>query len=361
MAIVSPQEKKWRWRIFLIVWLTYFSYYFCRVNMSVVAAALYEDDPVGFGFTEAQMGNVFSTLTICYAIGQFVNGQLGDRFGSRNVVMVGILGSVVCNYLVGIMSQVSDDPDVVLGWITVLWGINGFFQSMGWSLMVKALAMWFPLDIRGKVMGWGGTCYQWGSAFGTAAAIFLAPTDDDTWRAAFYVPATYFLIIGIAWWFLFRNSPGSVGLPPVADHVLAEKTDAKEVQARTLKENLIATVTNKRILIVAFAFFFLDLNRYMFVNWVPSYLIARNEDNDDANLEDFKLAVKLGIHPVAGSIGAVFCGWASDRWFDGRRAPMVVIMLGINTVSSWLFSLADPTVIWLLIPIAASQEVRRGV
>jgi len=39
MAIVSPQEKKWRWRIFLIVWLTYFSCYFCRVSLATILCA----------------------------------------------------------------------------------------------------------------------------------------------------------------------------------------------------------------------------------------------------------------------------------------------------------------------------------
>ena len=72
--------KNWQFRIFGTVWITYFAYYLCRMNMSMAKTPLCET----FGWNAAEFGLIASSLTIMYAVGQFVNGQLADRFGARS-------------------------------------------------------------------------------------------------------------------------------------------------------------------------------------------------------------------------------------------------------------------------------------
>ena len=191
--------KNWRTRIFTTVWFTYFSYYLCRYNMPIAKSNLCET----FSWGIPQMGIVFSSLTVMYAIGQFVNGQLADRFGARIIASLGVLGSVVMNLAVFLAIQFISpgqiETNFALLLITLFWGANGFFQSMGWAPMVRIIAHWFPSENRGKIMGVLGTCYQLGGAFSWFLAFFLTGYYviklGGDWSAVFWVPAALFAIV----------------------------------------------------------------------------------------------------------------------------------------------------------------------
>ena len=45
-------------------------------------------------------------------------------------------------------------------------------------------------------------------------------------------------------------------------------------------------------------------------------------------LGSFGEVMKRCIHPLAGSAGAILAGWATDRFFGGRRAPVIAIAAG---------------------------------
>jgi OPA family glycerol-3-phosphate transporter-like MFS transporter len=121
-AFSKLETRYWQRRIFATVWITYFSYYLCRYNMPVAKTLLCQE----FAWNAADFGKILSALTLLYAVGQFVNGQLGDRFGARRISTFGALGSAFLNGLVflGILSAA--DNGVVrknlLGVLVVFWG-----------------------------------------------------------------------------------------------------------------------------------------------------------------------------------------------------------------------------------------------
>ena len=88
--------RRWQYRIFATVWITYFAYYLCRFNLSIVKGTLIK----GYDWSEIEVGWAFTTLALAYAFGRLVNGQLADRFGSRRIASLGVLGSVVMNLAV---------------------------------------------------------------------------------------------------------------------------------------------------------------------------------------------------------------------------------------------------------------------
>jgi sugar phosphate permease len=329
--------RHWQMRIFTTVWVTYFAYYLCRYNMPVAKTRLCET----FSWDASQIGIVFTALTVMYAIGQFVNGQLADRFGTRFIAALGVIGSVLMNiavFLTVIFCQGKfADPKRILILVATFWGINGFFQAMGWSPMVRVMAHWFPAESRGKIMGVLGTCYQFGGAFANLLAFFLVgyyvQKFGGDWRTVFLVPAVIFAVVGVFFFVMIRNYPEDVGLPPVET---AEQDHPTITRHTSLIHNVMRTLENPYLWVVAATFFMLDVNRYGFVNWLPAFVAERGSGSW------MKDMMKLCIHPLAGSAGAVFAGWATDKFFKGRRAPVIAILLVILGISSIIFPHLDP-------------------
>ena len=121
--------KHWQIRIFSTVWMTYFAFYLCRYNMPMVTGEMCD----AFSWDKSQMGIVFSSLSLMYAVGQFVNGQLADRFGSRLIASLGVLGSVSMNAAIFLLtlcfSPKTVNPRTILLLVAFFWGANGFFQA----------------------------------------------------------------------------------------------------------------------------------------------------------------------------------------------------------------------------------------
>ena len=348
--------KHWQRRVFWSVWITYFAYYLCRYNMPMAKTRLCDT----FHWDAPQIGIVFTALLAMYAVGQFVNGQLADRFGARVIASLGVAGSVLMNLAVFVVvlaaAPGSADPKTVLVLIAIFWGANGFFQAMGWSPMVRVMAHWYPAKGRGKVMGLMGTCYQFGGAFSWFLAFFLTgyfvQEWGGDWRAVFLVPAVLFAAVGVLFYLMIRNRPEDVGLPAVdVDEVSSHRSS--QSARPSIRANVIRTLKNPYLWIVAGAFFMLDLNRYGFVNWLPSFLDEQGAEQASTLMANFKEVMKRCIHPLAGSAGAIAAGWATDRFFGGRRAPVIVGLLAVLGISSILFPYLDPNNTWLVVGVVA--------
>lgn len=166
----------------------------------------------------------------------------------------------------------------------------------------------------------------------------------------FVVPSILFAAIGIVFYFVIRNEPADAGLPPLDP---PKGGPEGEPGRRTLTQNVAATLGNPTLWIVATAFFLLDLNRYGFVNWMPAYVDDHAGGSSSPLLTDFKKMMTLGIHPLAGSLGVIVAGWATDRFFGGRRAPVIAALLFVLGLASLVFAYVDPRNTAALVAITA--------
>ena len=323
----------WQRRIFLVLWITYASFYLGRVNFSVALPGIMAD----FGWTRADVGAIGTALFWAYAIGQFINGQLGDRLGARILITVGLTVSALMNPLFG-FSQ-------TLGAMIVIWAVNGYVQSMGWAPTVKTLANWFPPRVRGKMSGRLGTSYILGGAVSVALAGFIAARFG--WRATFFFPCALLLLSAVHWYLRARNSPENAGLPALEEFEgetgPSEETEVgSEDKYLGLRYTLKNSIGNGRVWLMGWGLFFVNIVRYGFLTWAPTYLFETQKAGID------KAAYSSVIFPIAGALGAVFAGWATDRWFQSRRSPVAGISLVLAGGLAWAYRFVVPVDQWLL-------------
>ena len=316
---VNLQIEHWQKKMFWLMWITYASFYLGRVNISVTLPGIMQE----FGFTKTNLGIVLSSLFAMYAIGQFINGQLGDKINSRRIITIGLISSALLNFIFGFTGG-------IIGLMVVIWGLNGYVQSMGWGPTVKAMANWFPQNIRGKISGRLGTCYILGGAIswllaGTIIRYF-------NWRFTFWIPSIIMVVIAIYWFIRARNAPEEIGLPSLEEQEEGiENTQVRKDEHIGFSKTLKITLLNPYIWFAAFGLFGLNIVRYGFMSWAPTYMFE--EQGATISLAAYKAIA----FPIAGGLGAIFAGWASDKIFKNRRAPVAFIMLILLAVFCYLF------------------------
>ena len=84
------------------------------------------------------------------------------------------------------------------------------------------------------------------------------------------------------------------------------------------------------------------------MDWAPTYMF----EVEKATIS--LAAYKALAMPLAGSIGALFAGWISDKFFKSRRAPIIVFMLTILMILTIIYpQLKHLHWIWSLVCLIA--------
>ncbi len=328
-ASLDRKYRYWRSRVFGTLFVAYGSYYLCRVNFSVALPEIQKT----LGASKAEVGAIATALYAAYAIGQVVNGQLGDRVGGRVMMLVGMLVSALMNLLFGFGHA--------LGFLIAVWAVNGYFQATGWPSIMKIMAAWFTQKERGTIMGWFSTNYQIGNVLAWLLAGYLV--EKLGWRATFWVPAAIFGVLSILVYMGTRDAPEQVGLPPVeayrgdAEQVKSEREDIYPGFRYTLRK----TFLNKWVWLLGVIYLAIDYARYGLMTWAPTFIL----EVQHAPLK--QSAFKAAILPLLGSVGSIFAGWASDKWFGARRGPISAIMLFGLAIFTYLFRIV-PGNNWVL-------------
>ena len=285
-----------------VLWLTYGSFYFCRTNISVALGGIEADPDLAFSKTE--MGLVLGALKISYAIGQLLNGQLAERFSARKLLAVGMLCSAGLNVVFGLSTG--------LYFLLFVWATNGYFQALGWPPCMRVAANWFPAERRGRRIGLVGTGYQAIGALTFVVAGFSAR--EFGWRFAFYIPAVFLTVSCVHMLFFLREEPRAGvsrgGLP-------AETGDTRPDVSGTIA----ATLTNPALWCLGLSLGLLNACRYGFLDWGIKHLLEVQDTDVGKN------AIKYAVLPLGGIAGAYISGWATDRLFGGRRAPVTAFLL----------------------------------
>ena len=296
------------WRYLLLFSLLYCAHYCTRLNIGNAQVAM--------PFSSEEIGIITSTLFWSYGIGHLVNGRLGEIFGIRRFIIWSVILSIITNIIMGFQTSI-----LVMA---IVWGFNGFFQSMAWSPGVSSLVAWWPSDKRGFATGFANAF----SGFGQVAATLMVALGFGLfpalgWRSAFFIPAILPAIMLVIYIIFAKSGPKDVGLKDYEeeDEVKAEH---EEEMAKIVKEKgklypYFHLLRNKTFLVWIFVVFASGVARYGLVTWIPKYL------SEVGNQDDIVSLLTSTILPIGMGIGTLIVPTLTDKFCPNNRLIASVV------------------------------------
>ena len=169
----------------LICFLTYSVSYMGRLNYSAALAEM-----IASGVLTRTQGGAISTIYfLCYGGGQLVNGALADRHNPVWQVGLGIAASSITNMLMPFATG--------SGLAYLVWGANGYFQSLIWAPAFLIVSQSIPPIWRNKALLLLNTAAAAGSVL--AYASFSLVLKIAAWRHVFYSASGCLLLALAAW------------------------------------------------------------------------------------------------------------------------------------------------------------------
>ncbi|MBI3297760.1 MAG: MFS transporter [Elusimicrobia bacterium] len=323
--------KRMRLQVFLSIFWGYAGYYLVRKNFSLAKPYLIRE----MGLTTGDVGLIATALSVAYGVSKFVMGNVSDRSNPRYFMATGLILSGLISICFGAAHSVR--------LMALLWFANGWVQGMGWAPCARTLTHWFSDKERGtKFALWNVAHNIGGGIVGPIGNLALWLIGG--WLCLFYVPGVLAVVAGLLVAVFLRDTPQSVGLPPIeeftGDYPATGVADReRELSAKEIFFGFV--LNNKALWILAFANAFVYVVRYGVLDWAPTYLTVVKGSTGDLSRWQFFL------YEYAGIPGTLLAGWMSDRFFQGRRAPVSVLFMVLVTAGVLVYWLNPPDRAWL--------------
>jgi sugar phosphate permease len=257
----------------------------------------------------------------CYAGGQFINGNLGDKLGGKAMMIAGAVLSLAANWVFSFGHTFL--------FFLLAWGANGYFQSMGFAPGSRLLSNWWDHKHRGFVYG----VYIGFSGFSSVLA-YVFPV----------------LILGtmhLDWIWIFRLAPLSMLLGALVllifvserpeDKHLKSVEPASDILPLAVQDDLTSAqryglvLRNWRLYITGLAIGFQNAARYALVVWVPVHFLGMDWKTSSALIDPKWITVAL---PVGMALGSLSNSWISDVLFQGRRYVAIVAYMVLASTTA---------------------------
>jgi len=178
--------------IFILCLIAYSCAYLNRLHLSIALPSITES--LGIGNDGA--GVITMSFFWTYAIGQLVSGWLGERIPPKFMIGVGLGMSSVCCFFLSFMNT-------TLG-ISLMWALNGVFQSMLWAPIMKVISN----NFTGEKLQTASFGISFSLVIGHMVAWASSSAFDmifENWRIIFIVPAVVVALFVVVWFILFKE------------------------------------------------------------------------------------------------------------------------------------------------------------
>lgn len=279
---------------------------------------------------------------ITYGLSQMFSGKMYDKIGTRKGFVVSVLLWGTADALTS-MAQGKFS-------LTAFRMMLGLGEAGPWPGATKSNAEWFPQKERAFAQGLFGAAASIGSIL--APIIILTLYISIGWKMTFVVVGCLGLLWLIPWLLINKKGPKEHNwiTDEEREYILSGQPEANqdaEEKGKSWKELL----SNKKNYSVILGRFFLDPIWWMFVTFLPMYLV------EEFNLNIKELAFAAWIPYVGAMIGSVAGGWFSGHLIRKgatvNKARKTAMLLGGSIIiPSIIVSVLVPNAILAVILMA---------
>ena len=327
----DAKYKRLRWQVFIGIFIGYAGFYLVRKNLSMAIPML---EPLGF--TKGELGTALAMNAVAYGVSKFVMASVSDRSNARRFLPLGlILSAIAMMFMIVPVHYFREQKGLAIFLMGAFNFMVGWFQGMGWPPCGRVMTRWFSIKERGTWMSvWncahnvGGAMVGPMAAYGAAwfGSWFYGTQKELYFLIGTYAfPAAVAILIAIIAYVLIRDTPQSCGLQSIekwSGSASKNYDEKKSEQSLSIKEIFRTVLSNKFLWYIALANSFIYMVRYGCLDWAPTILSEQGVNIKNAGWAYF-------AYEIAAIPGTIFCGWLSDKVFNGRRAMPTMLFMGL--------------------------------
>jgi MFS family permease len=326
--------------------------YLDRVCIMQVAPEIRED----LGISEEQMGLIFSAFLLGYTLFEVPGGWLGDRWGSRRVLLRIVLWWSLFTALTGSVQRfaIGYQADVNLFGVAFALGLNSFMallsirflfgcgEAGAYPNVARVVGSWFPFRERGFAQGSVWFSARMGGAI--APFVIVGLSGLVGWQRSFSVLG----LIGVLWcvgfWWWFHDRPEDMAGCNAAEREIIRagphswgSHEAGHGHGNVPWRQML---TSWNLWAVCLAAFCVSFGWYFYPTWQPKFL----EEVHHISYKDSKFLT--GLPFLCGALGCLLGGhlsdWAIRRTGNRRWGRSLIGIVGFT--GAGLCVLATPFV-----------------
>lgn len=295
------QLLRGRLRWLLIFWVFVMSSisYLDRVNISIAGQEIQKT----YQLNNIQLGWVFSSFVLAYALFQAPGGRLADRFGPRRVITLGVFWWSLFTALTALVPASWAFALLLLVTVRFLLGAG---EAVVYPASNRLVANWIPTQERGIANGlvFAGV----GAGAGVTPPLITHIMVNYGWQWAFYVCALIGVVAGVVWHLIARDTPEQH--PWITDeerrHIEAGLTATVAELERRITVPWSRILGNRHILSITLSYFAYGYVAWIFFTWFFIYL-------SKVRGLDLKSSALYSMLPfIAMATCSPLGGWISD-------------------------------------------------
>jgi sugar phosphate permease len=193
---------------------------------------------------------------------------------------------------------------------------EGVFPACGF----KTIAVWFPRKERATANAIKLSSNSLGSALAPLAVVPIVSFWG--WRTVFYSLFLPGVLISLLFWIFIPDKPSESSRVSNEELAEIEESGVDATQNSETRINLLKILKEPNVLKCFFVLFAFDIAYWGFTTWLPTYLVKAR------GFSIVQMGVAASLPHFAGTVGCIFGGWVSDKYFgNNRRMPIVATQL----------------------------------
>lgn len=276
---------------------SYLAVYFARNILSAVSPQMLESS----NYTVELIGTLSSCWMILYAIGQLINGIIGDHVSAKYMVSGGLLFAGICNLVLPFSTSEA--------LITTAYGLSGFFLSMIYAPIVRVVSeSTLPHYASRACLGFTFSSFLGSPLAGLAALIF-------NWKAAFIFCSIFQIVMSIICYILFS--------------VFEKKQIIKYLPRNKEKGNhgSFKILFKHQIVKFTFVAMLTGIVRTSVLFWIPTYTSQYLSYTSKTSATIYTVITLIMSFASYFNILIVY-----ERIFKRKQAPMLFAMFGLSAI-----------------------------